>query len=269
MKLADARAKTFDVICVGSATVRLTRKGNLQLGPGAVGAELRLAHMGASVGLASAFQDDAVGRRTRDALADAGVDSSAVSALPPSSGVFLVEGREDDRDVVESREREDVFIGVPEGWSSRVVLVSGVSPLVSHGAALVKVARAARRWGALVVVDLNARARTWNGRDARAIRSVLREADVVRATMDDLVVLRVDVATLREMAKPTAVLVLGETRSDARASGPFGEIAPPPNVAPAKESASALVARLCFELARTTSDRVESSAALWERALHH
>jgi sugar/nucleoside kinase (ribokinase family) len=267
MKLATAGAKTFDVICVGSASVRLTRNGRLQMGPGAVGAAIRLAHMGASVGLASAFHDDAVGRRTRDALADAGVDSSAVSALPPSSGVFLVEGRDDHRDVVESRERDDVFIGVPEGWSSRVVLVSGLSPVVSHGAALCKVARAARRWGASVVIDVNARERTWNGRDARAIRSVLREADVVRCTMDDLVVLRVDVATIREMARQDAVLVVGETMSDARASGPFGEIAPRANV-PAKESASALVARICFELARTKSDRTEATAELWERALH-
>jgi sugar/nucleoside kinase (ribokinase family) len=264
---SGARARTFDVICLGAASVRMTRSARLRIGSGAVAAARALARMGAAVGVASALGDDALGRRTRESLEESGVDTSGVALRPPSSGVFIVEGRGGMRDVVSTREPEDVAITIPSGWSSQVILLSGLSPVVAAGAALCKAARAARRWGATVVVDVDARARAWVGHDARAARSVLREADVVRCTMDDLVVLRVDAATMREMMRPNAVFVLGETSVDARASGPFGEIGPRPNArASADENGGALVARICFELAKG-AEHASSTAALWERAL--
>ena len=60
------------------------------------------------------------------------------------------------------------------------------------------------------MIDCNASLHEWAGRDARAIRMVLREVDVARCTFGDLAVLALDVAEVREILRPDAVLVTDE-----------------------------------------------------------
>jgi sugar/nucleoside kinase (ribokinase family) len=141
--------------------------------------------------------------------------------------------------------------------------------VLSHGAALCKAARAARRAGTIVVVDVNARWHVWAGRDPRAIRTVLREADVVRCSAEDLAVLGLDVATVRAALRRTAVLVVSNGTRSAWATGPFGEIAQAPRgpaVFRPTGAGDAFTAALCAELVRA-GNAGENRIELWERAL--
>ncbi len=118
------------------------------------------------------------------------------------------------------------------------------------------------------MLDVNASWPLWQGRDSRAIRMILREADVVWCTAQDLFGLAMDVPTLRAALRPTAVLVLTDGAGHTLASGPFGEVAHTrerTNVAPLGEG-DAFTAAICFELART-GHADEGGGTLWARAL--
>lgn len=265
------------MICAGEALWNLTAPGGafftkstslrFQPGGGAVNAALALARGGLRVGLATALGDDSFGRALFDRIAAAGVDVGGVS-LAPRTGLVFVEGTGSARKVVSYREEEQP-VAVPAGWSSQVLLLSGLSPVVSHGAALCKAARAARRVGSIVVVDVNARWHLWAGRDQRAIRMLLREADVVRCSAQDLAVLDVDVATVRAALRRAAVLVVSNSAGDACATGPFGEVTQAPARTAALRPMGAgdrFTAAICAELARA-GDPGESGVELWQRAL--
>ncbi len=264
--------KTFDVICAGEALWSLDPRGEafsaraaplrLRPGGGAVNAALALARRGLRVGLATALGDDALGRGLLERIAASGVDVGAVTLGPPSTGLVFVVGVGASHRVLSYREAEQP-IAVPAQWSSQVLLLSGLSPVVSYGATLCKAARAARRAGSIVVVDVNARRHLWAGRDPRAIHMLLREADVVRCSADDLSVLGIDLDALRATLRPGAVLVASNGAGHAWATGPFGEVAQTPRRSVPLRAVGAgdrLTAAICGELARagqTGEHRVE------------
>jgi 2-dehydro-3-deoxygluconokinase len=279
------RPRGFDVICAGDALLsvagqdrssmtrrRMTRPSKrkpsvaLRAGGGAISAALALAAQGLRVGLVTVLPDDTSGRALLARVAALGVDVGGVELGEPSRGLVFVKGGA--RQVVSFRE-EDEPIDVPEGWSSQVLLLSGMSPVVSHGAALVKAARAARRAGTVVVVDLHARWDLWQGRDPRSIRMVLREADVVWCTAHDLFGLHLDLQALRASLRKTAVLVSSDGAGHTSASGPFGEVnhmrAEPDTFAPLGEG-DAFAAAICAELAGARHAS-ESASEVWNRAL--
>lgn len=272
-------ARSFDVICAGEALWNVvapggdlfTRSASVRFRPGggALNAALALARSGLRVGLATAIGDDTFGRALFDRVAAAGVDVGGVSSLaPPRTGLVFVEGTGAAREIVSHREEERP-IAIPAGWSSQVLLLSGLSPVVSHGAALCKAARAARRAGSIVVIDVNARRLVWGGHDSRATRTVLHEADVVRCSAEDLAVLHMDVATVRAALRKTAVLVASNGAGGAWAAGPFGEVAEAPRKTAALRplgSGDAFTAAICAELARA-GQVGEGRGDFWQRAL--
>ncbi|MFT3769169.1 MAG: PfkB family carbohydrate kinase [Minicystis sp.] len=273
--LGAPMARSFDVICAGEALSHLAATGGgiardaaslrLRPGGGAVNAALALARQGLRVGLATAIGDDSFGRALFDRIAEAGVDVGGV-ALVPRAGLVFVQG--DAGRVVCYRE-EAPPLAVPAAWSARVLLLSGLSPAVAYGATICKAARAARRAGTIVVIDVNARWHLWAGHDPRAIQSVLREADVVRCSAQDLAALGVDAATVRAALRPDAVLVTSNAAGSAWASGPFGEVAPAPGTAGALRatgSGDVFTAAICAELARAGHPG-EARPELWDRAL--
>ncbi|WP_044243342.1 PfkB family carbohydrate kinase [Chondromyces apiculatus] len=275
---AAGSARSFDVICAGEALWDLTEAGGVLFGRsaslrfkpggGAVNAALALAQGGLCVGLATALTDDTFGRTFLGKIAAAGIDVGGVVLAPRYGGLLRVEGIAGARTVVSTREGE-VPITVPPGWTSTVLLLSGLSPVLARAAALCKAARAARRQGTLVVVDVNARWHLWVGQDQRAIRSVLREADVVRCSAADLEVLRADAATVRGWLRPAAVLVLSNGAGDAWATGTSGEIALAPRGIGAlrpKGAGDVFTAAICAELSRA-GHAGEGRSDLWERAL--
>jgi 2-dehydro-3-deoxygluconokinase len=267
--LSDSRGCAFDVICAGEALVSLAPDGasvldpslRFFLGGGAVSAALSLARQGLRVGLSTVLSDDAHGRGLKERIAGEGVDVGGVELAQPSSGIMFVRGGARQRVVVHDVERP---IAIPEGWTSQVLLLSGMSPVVSHGAALCKAARAGRRSGAVVVVDVNARWDLWKGRDARAILMILREADVVWSSAADLFGLNMDAATMRSALRKNAVLALSDGAGSAIATGPFGEVVRRP--AGALDGGDAFATAICAELARA-GHAGETSGELWTRAL--
>jgi 2-dehydro-3-deoxygluconokinase len=268
-------ARGFDVICAGEALWRLTGRERepaagaalrLLPGGGAVSAALVLARQELRVGLATVVPDDRYGRALVAKVAGRGVDVGGVELARPRSGLVFVRGGA--RQVVPVGEEEQP-VSVPEGWSSRVLLLSGMSPVLAHAASLCKAARAARRAGTVVVVDVNAPWQLWQGHDSRAIRMILREADVVWCGVEDLFGLKMDSATLHGALRPKAVLVVGDGAGGATATGPFGEVARAAEAGAggrAPAAGAAFAAAICGELARG-AQAGDGAAAPWVRAL--
>jgi sugar/nucleoside kinase (ribokinase family) len=187
------------------------------------------------------------------------VEIEAIELAAPSRELVFVRGGARQELSFGAVERP---LRVPAAWSSAVLLLSGLSPSVAHAGALCKVARAARRAGTTVVVDLNADWHLWKGHDSRTVRMILREADVVWASAADLFGINLDLPSLRAAVRETAVVVLSDAASRVTATGAFGEVTAPLDDADA--DADAHITSICAELARPTGS---SGAALWSRLL--
>jgi sugar/nucleoside kinase (ribokinase family) len=274
----EPRTRTFDVICAGGASWKVASTAGafapsslrLPLRPsgGAVDVALTLAKQGLRVGLASVFSDDDFGRASRERIAALGIDVDGVSLASAGSGFVLVDAG-GGASAVPSDEELSPPLEVPSGWSSQLLLLSGLSPVVAHAAALCKAARAARREGALVLLDFDASLRVWIGRDPRTVRMVLREVDVARCSLADVAVLGSDVAEVRAALRPGATLVVSDAAGGIVATGPFGEVAVAPSDATSSRrtgGGDALTAALCAELTRP-GEPGESPSGRWHRAL--
>ncbi len=267
------RARRFDAICAGEALWKLAPASSatgvrLRPGGGAVNVALALAREGLRVGLATVLADDDFGRGSSERIAASGVDIGGVALARPRRGFVLVDATGGASQAPTFAEEEPP-LEVPVGWSSQILILSGLSPVISHAAALCKAARAARRQGALVIVDFNASLHVWVGRDPRTVRAVLREVDVARCSFADLAVLGMDVATVRGALRRSAVLVVSDGVRGAVATGPFGEVASAPREAiPLRPigTGDAFTAALCAALVRP-GEPGESPSALWHRAL--
>ncbi len=265
----------FDVACVGEVLFRYSvdaasasPANELVSFGGAPWAALVLAKRGLRVGLATTLPNDATGRRLREMLASAGVDLGGVIASGVAPRLVVL----DKTGEAHFRAELDVVgagLEVPEAWMPRVLFVSGLSPLVSRAAELCKAARAARRRGSVVVVDVNARWQLWMGQDSRAVQSILREADVVRLTSADLATLSLDVDAVRALMRPTAVLFMSSGADEAWVTGPFGQIAkraPEPLGLSIPLEPDLYAAVICDEIARAGTVS-EDRGDLWVRAL--
>lgn len=272
------RPKSFDVVCAGEALWKLatprgpTAKGlpsvRLRPGGGAVDVALALARQGLRVGLATVLTDDKLGRARFERIAASGVDVGGVALSRPRSGFVLVDASGGANQVPADVE-ERPPLEIPEGGKSDVLLLSGLSPVVSHAAALCKAARAARRKGTFVLLDFNASLHVWAGRDPRTIRMVLREVDAARCSVADLAVVGLDVEMVRAFLRQSAVLTVSDGNGGATATGPFGEVVlvpPAANLRRAHGSGDSVAAALCVELTRP-GEVGESPSARWHRAL--
>lgn len=276
--LQTRKNKVFDVICAGEAVWDLSAKSGafsaqsapLQFRPGggAVNAAFALARLGMRVGLAASLGDDTFGRSLLERLQGAGIDVGGVSFAPAQSGIVFLEGAGTTRQLVAYRDEERPVV-LPPGWSAQVLLLSGLSPVVAQAGAQCKLARAARRTGSIVVIDVNARRHLWAFRDPRAIRAVLHEADVVRCSAEDLSALNVDLPTVRGAMRSGTVLVSSNALGEAWATGPFGELAQAPRktgLLRPPGSGDVFTAAMCKELAKAGTAG-ETRGDLWASAL--
>lgn len=228
---AKLARKTFDVICLGELVSTVRSGPTSAYGPvrsgasGIVGSALALARRALRVGLVTSFPDDVAGRELHERVRAARIDTSAVTNEPPRSGILLLEGTRSGRgrEVVPYRERE-LLLEVPSEWAASVLLLSGVSPSVSLGASLCRAARAARRAGSTVVLELRARFHAWKGRDARLLHALLSEVDVVRGRIDDLAVLALEEHDLRRRMRDDATLLLEHEGGTMVASSSRGSV---------------------------------------------
>ena len=269
------RARTFDVVCAGETTTTVpgaTFEGpfgarlRYRPGVGAVSAALALVARGARVGLVTRFTDDAVGRDLRARLASTGMALEGATLGRAPRGIFLLEGTRRGREVVPYRD-EEVTFDIPEDWGASVLLLSGVSPVISHAASLCRAARRVRRTGGCVLLDLRARYHQWKGRDARALHSLVAEADVVRARADDLAVLGWDETILASRLRQDAVLVVSRAEG-LFVRGAFGELGVPARAMTEADHGpnDELVADLAFDVSRG-SRAVLARPEIWKKAL--
>jgi len=269
----------LDVLCVGEALwdlhappgVSFARAKTLAMRPGgaAVNVALSLAKRGARVGLAAVVGDEALGEALIARVEAAGVEALVERALPRTGVVFAERAAKGAR-FVGYRSADEPAPRLPRGWRARVLLLTGLMPGAPHAAAWRAAARAARRRGALVVLDVNARPRVWRGRDAADALAVIAECDVVKASVDDLAVLGLGAeggARLRAALRRGAALVTTAGPGPARAAGAFGEVTRPSGHTASGDAlgaGDAFTAGVLIELLRDAGPR---DAALWDRAL--
>jgi sugar/nucleoside kinase (ribokinase family) len=233
----------FDVICAGQAMwsfAAIPGKPVVKPNGGVVHIAIDLAKK-LRVGLATTLWDDRFGRTLKRKVAAAGVDVRGVQ-LASQTTLVLVEGTTGQ--LVTHRD-EDRTVEIPSDWSSQVLLLSGLTPVVSHTASLCRAARAARRAGSSVVLDINAQWQTWAGHDPRAMRMLLRESDVVHCSTEDLFILDIDISALRAALRPSATIVVSTTQA-VTAMGTFGETTSKPR------KRDATTASICAALARVS-----------------
>ena len=211
---AERQTARFDVVCAGEARWKLVGD-RFQPAAGPVRLALALAAQGVRVGLATVLPDDTFGRSCFARIAAAGVDVGGVSLASPRSGFVRVDVTARGGRLLAGAEEEPP-LEVPVGWSSRLLLLSGITPVVSHAAASCKAARAARRKGGFVLIDFNASLHLWAGRDPRTIQMVLHEVDAARCSVADLAALGTDVAAVRAALRPRATLMVADGTLDDR-----------------------------------------------------
>jgi sugar/nucleoside kinase (ribokinase family) len=244
----------------------------LQPGGAAVNVALALAKEQFQVGLAAAVGDDALGRALAARVAAGGVDTSTVRRVPERTGLVFVERAEQGRCVVAYRPPEGPRLELQPGFAARALLLTGLLPEKEHAAGFRAAARAARRAGALVVLDVNARPRPWAGRDPRPALAAIRDADVVKASRDDLAVMGLRKPDdVRRYMRRDAALVVTAGADPARAFGGFGEISVAAEPAAAGDAMGAGDAFMAGLIATTlrAGGRLEHHADAWVHALHH
>jgi sugar/nucleoside kinase (ribokinase family) len=269
MRLVHPSRASFEVVCAGEPFWKAARLRGDGLAPPAASAAIldatrALARRGLRVGLATVLDDNRPGRALLAQLAALGIDVSGVTLAPQAAELVVVDAAGGQLGVLSERGTASHDFELPSGWSSRVILLSGLSPVTSKAAALCKAARKARREGTSVVLDVAGSLRLWTGRDPRTISMVLREADVVHCSFMDLAVLGIDSASVRGSMRPDATLVVSDDAGTV-ATGPFGEV----RVKGASRNAGdGCAAAICADLARPRPrEAAESLDGRWHRVL--
>jgi sugar/nucleoside kinase (ribokinase family) len=270
----------LDVLAMGEAlwdlaaprgrTFAEARSLTLSPGGAAVNVALALARLGWRAGLAAAVGADALGEALAARVAASGVSTALVRRAPARTGLAFVETAGAAPRVVGYRGDDEVIADLPATWRARLLVLTGVLPSETQAASFGAAARSARSMGALVVVDLNARPRMWRGRQGTPPPSWIAEADVVKASEEDLSTLKLGEAALRGAMHSTAVLIVTAGGRAARAIGPFGEA----QRAPARVALRAAVgagdlftAGICDTLLRGGGLPPDRDGASWEKAL--
>lgn len=270
----------LDVLCFGEALwdlhgppgVSFAEAKALRLRPGgaAVNVALRLARRGRAVGLAAAVGADVLGEALAARVAARGVDVDLVQRAPQRTGVVFVEHGPRGRRIVGYRDADEPAPQLGPDWRARVLFLTGLAPSDGQAARFGEAAREARRQGARVVIDVNARPRLWQGRDPGAALEVLPQADVVKASADDLATMGIDAAQARARMRDDAVLVLTAGAGAASATGSFGEVTCAPRaleITDALGAGDAFSAGMLLTLLDAPTGGDADPRALWDRAL--
>ncbi|MEO7326929.1 MAG: PfkB family carbohydrate kinase [Minicystis sp.] len=271
----------LDVLCLGEALWDLyaprgqpfAQAAKLALVPGgaAVNVALHLTKLGLRAGLCAVVGDDALGQALIARVAAAGVDCAQVSSAPPRTGLVFVERAGEARHVVGYRASDERAPLVPREIGARALFLTGVTPDAGQLAGFLQAARRARRQRVTVVLDVNARPRRWVGRDASALIPLLREADLLRCSTDDLAALGLAIGTIEASMRAKATLIVSDGAGVTRALGPFGRVERAPRAARVQDptgAGDALTAGILAALLEEGEGGDEPrSGASWARAI--
>jgi sugar/nucleoside kinase (ribokinase family) len=227
---------------------------------------LRLARLGWRTGLAAVVGDDALGEALAARVAARGVSTALLWKAPPRTGLCFMEHAGKGTRVVTYRSAGEEWPALDAGWRARALLLTGLVPSPEQDARFGAAAAEGRRRGALVVVDLNARPRLWQGRGGAP--AWIAEADVVKGSEEDLAALGLDARALRAAMGPSSVLVVTDGPRAAWAFAPFGEVRVAPRAVKGAGRAigagDAFTAGVLDVLLREEED----GATRWARALY-
>jgi sugar/nucleoside kinase (ribokinase family) len=264
-RLVDSRRRaSFEVICAGEPLWKADGLAPPSARAAIVDVARMLARREFRVGLAIVVDDDKLGRTLRAELAALGIDVGGVTLASPTAGLVVVDAVGGRLGVVSERCTARDF-EIPPGWSSQVLLLSGLSPVTSSAAALCRAARKARREGTIVVLDVAGSLRQWADGDPRRIAMVIREADVVRCRLMDFAVLGTDAASVRRAMRPDATLVVSDGAATT-ATGLFGEVRVKGRSSATQNAGEECTVAICAELARPRRG-TESHDGRWHRIL--
>lgn len=264
----------WDLSAPVGVTFDLAASLALRPGGAAVNVALALAEQGLRVGVAAAMSADALGQALRARLAAAGVGTAHVTLAPGRTSLVVIERIEGARRIVGYRCKDEPETVLADGFATRLLFLTGLLP----SAAQRKVWRAAtsdaRRRRIPVVIDVNARPRMWTGVDPASALSVLRGADVVKCSADDLAALGLGapdraVPALRASLRPRATFVLTDGARPALAIGRFGAVearCPPARAVDPTGCGDAFSAALLAAMATAGPDDL-ARASFWAAAL--
>lgn len=234
--------RRLDVVCVGEAAWDLRAPTGMSLddaaevlllpGGGAALTAIELARLGARSALCAAFGDDPIGRGLRARVAAAGVDVRFVRLSSVRTGlVFIGASRESDagQSFVSYRDPEGearaLEESLPDHFDARAVHLSSLIPMRGELHLFHRAVTAARREGALLSLDLNARPRFFRGEPRAIPEAIIRAMDVIKGARVDLEVMGLSsVDALRAHARPDALILSTDGAAPVRAIGPFGVI---------------------------------------------
>ena len=232
-------ALPLDALCVGEAlwdlcappgvTFVLAEGLGFRPGGAAVNVALALAEHGLRVGVAASVSADALGEALRARLVAAGVITTHVTTAPGRTGLVVIERLVGARRVVAYRGEDAPEAALPEGFAAKLLFLTGLLPSPSQRKVWRAATTEARRRRIPVVIDVNARTRMWTGVDPASALRVLREADVVKCSADDLAALGLGapdraVPALRASLRRRATFVLTDGPRPALAIGRFGAV---------------------------------------------
>lgn len=191
----------LDVTCVGPCRLSRTAAARGESGAfsvrGALEVAALLSEAELSVGLASQMDGAVIHGVLARHAASLGILMGPWRGLRPTS-----QGNDPSARI----ERE--MFSIPERWHSNVLVISGIDASVARAGNLCRLARAFRREGAVVIVDLRSELAWSHERSPLVVRSLLRESDVVRVRREDIDMLQLVLADFFAMVRPDGVVLV-------------------------------------------------------------
>ena len=245
-------------------------------GGAAANVALALAEAGVASAVAGVVAEDAFGEGMTQALAERGLDVSAIRSGKGRTGLVFIEGGGTGRYLsYRPAFSGAVSLRLPETWRclppGALLHVAALDPDWLEPEAYLALARRVKEGGGRVTVDANARPRAWRQRRGipRAMRSLLRLADAVKASMEDLGMLRVgdDVSSAREQLGVRGTLIVTDGPRPTRAVGSWGALAVAPPALKPKRTVGAGDAFCAGMLRRIVDEADFGTKAAWARGV--
>ena len=246
-------------------------------GGAAANVALGLAQQGVPAAVAGTVSDDPLGRGLCEALAARGVDASRVTRASGRTGVVFLERNEPSSErFVSYRPTVGPFTGCDLPVELRALHIAALNPVAEELVAFARLAEAATRAGAWVLIDVNARPLPWreplDPAAGEALDRLAHAATAIKFSDADLERLEPTFPNAAErLGKGGATTLLTCGAKKTQVTGPWGRLEREPPKVPLVRSIGAGDAFCAGLLERIHALDPESSptvtASLWSELL--